>query len=167
MRMCILLLLAAGLALAEDKPEEKKFDWTKPETVEAFFNWTAGKYKWPPSILTAKATYNAAEKPAVLGVLFEIEKAVKADMIKATYSTANIIGQAMAQGSPLDKTGVMFKAKDGSTATVLLPPADLKTLGQESIKGAAADKAALNKMIAALIAKCDWKEVDALVKKEK
>ncbi|HLX59890.1 MAG TPA: hypothetical protein VKX17_01290 [Planctomycetota bacterium] len=166
MRPFILALLITTFAHAEDTPEEKKLDWSKPETVEAFFNFAADKYKWPATVTSHKASYNAKEKPAIFGVLFEIDKPVKDDMTKTTYAAANIIGQIMAKGAPLDKTGVIFKTKDGSTATVLLPPADLKKLGDESIKGAKADKAALNKMVGALIAKCDWKEVDALIKKD-
>jgi hypothetical protein len=155
---------AAETAPAVTAETEKKFDWSKAETVEAFFRFAAGKYNWPETVKFEKAEYTVENKITALGALFVIDKATKDDVVKATYAAANIMGQTVARGATLDRAGLFFETPGGTVAAVVLPPQDLKKLGAESIKGAKADKAALNKMVAALVAKLNWKEVDPLVR---
>lgn len=164
MRISVIFTALIAFASVSGETETPKHDWNDPKVVLSFFDFAAKKYTWPKTVTKTTAECTSTENKMVFGALFEISAAVKDDMVKCFISSANLLGQAMVQGATLDKAGVIFKTPDGKMATVLMPPADLKKLGSESSKGPKADKAVLSKMVGELVKKCDWKEVDALIK---
>ena len=168
MRYLLFLGLLATVALSEVKAAATAFDWNDPASIKTYYAWVYKNIPWPQFVKTSSFDSVKAGGRLTGSALIETTAAATAanheDFIKSTMNAANIIGQLLAKGAPLDKASVILRMKDGDAA-ILLPIEALKELGKESMKGKAADLATLKKISYNIVHTSNWSELDALIAK--